>query len=139
MHLGTPSKRIYYPNQDENEEVMSFKAATDWYGNIVGKNLYKDYDLCFIVGTNNMPLPIYLLQFYQYSTGTDFSKLPNKMALEAGNLRLKNWRLLEKRLLLQTFIKQQDVFNVIGILKQHIFCIHLMRKLSRSLTQSSKI
>lgn len=47
---------------------MSFKAATDWYGNIVGKNLYKDYDLCFIVGTNNMPLPIYLLQFYQYST-----------------------------------------------------------------------
>ncbi|PWN73298.1 hypothetical protein [Bacillus paranthracis] len=100
---NTLKKGIYYPNEDENEEVMSFKAATDWYGNIVGKNLYKDYDLCFIVGTNNMPLPIYLLQFYQYSTGTDFSKLPDTMALEAGKFKIEKLETIRKAFVASDF------------------------------------
>ncbi|MCU5340130.1 hypothetical protein OCA10_13135 [Bacillus cereus] len=100
---NTLKKGAYYPNEDENEEVTSFKAATDWYGNIVGKNLYKDYDLCFIVGTNNMPLPIYLLQFYQYSTATDFSKLPDKMALEAGKFKIEELEIIRKAFVASDF------------------------------------
>ncbi|MEI2403846.1 hypothetical protein [Niallia taxi] len=75
---------VYIPKGEEEIEATQSHAAVDWYGNIVGKNTYKDYDICLIIGTHNMPLPVYLLQFVQYNPKIDVSGFPQKMELKSG-------------------------------------------------------
>ncbi|GGJ64425.1 hypothetical protein [Virgibacillus salexigens] len=86
---------VYIPKGEEDTEASQSYAAVDWYGNIVGKNTYKDYDICLIIGTHNMPLPVYLLQFVQYNPKLDVSRFPRKMELKSG--KFENEQLEEFR------------------------------------------
>lgn len=86
---------VYIPKGEKDIEASQAYAAVDWYGNIVGKNTYKDYDICLIIGTHNMPLPVYLLQFVQYNPKIDVSGFPQKMELKSG--KFENEQLEEFR------------------------------------------
>lgn len=86
---------VYIPKGDEDIDAKQSYAAIDWYGNIVGKNTYNDYDVCLLIGTRNMPLPVYLLQLVQYSPKLDVSGFPRIMELKSGrfeNERLESFR-----------------------------------------------
>lgn len=86
---------VYTPKEEEGIEASRAYAAVDWYGNIVGKNTYKDYDICLIIGTHNMPLPVYLLQLVQYNPKLDVRSFPKIMELKSGkfeNEKLEKFR-----------------------------------------------
>lgn len=48
---------------DYNDEDI----AINWYGNIIGKNEYSDFNKCWIIGTPNLPYEQYLIHYMQYS------------------------------------------------------------------------
>jgi hypothetical protein len=87
---------VYIPKGEEDIEAAQSFAAVDWYGNIVGKNTYKDYDICFLIGTHNMPLPVYLLQFVQYSPKLDVSDFPKIMELRSGKFEDERLEMFRK-------------------------------------------
>ncbi|MBF0705706.1 hypothetical protein IQ283_03735 [Alkalihalobacillus hwajinpoensis] len=93
----TLGEKIYIPNEESmEEEALQTIAAVDWYGNIVGKNTYREYDICMIVGTFNMPLPVYLLQFFQYNRQVDPTQLPDKLELESGHFKSEKFEEIRK-------------------------------------------
>lgn len=94
---------VYIPKGEEDIEATQSYAAVDWYGNIVGKNTYKDYDICLIIGTHNMPLPVYLLQFVQYSPNLNVSRFPQKMELKSGKFEDENLEAFRKAFLAADF------------------------------------
>lgn len=96
-------EKVYIPKGEENIDVTESYAAVDWYGNIVGKNTYRDYDICLIIGTHNMPLPVYLLQFVQYSPNLDVSVFPQKMELKSGKFEHEKLEAFRKAFLAADF------------------------------------
>lgn len=44
--------------------------AISWFGNLIGKNEYKDFDNVWIMGSPNIPLNNYLVQYMQYTGET---------------------------------------------------------------------
>lgn len=65
-HLPNTIKSIGDEEIDVTIELKDFKLAVNWYGNIVGQNKYSDFDMCHIIGTNNLPYPVYLIQYVIY-------------------------------------------------------------------------
>ncbi|MFJ7976651.1 hypothetical protein ACIQZI_13260 [Peribacillus sp. NPDC096379] len=49
-------------NDYKDEEI-----AINWFGNLIGKNLYKDFEQCWVVGTQHLPMETYPVQYLQYS------------------------------------------------------------------------
>lgn len=94
---------VYIPKGEEDIEAAQSYAAVDWYGNIVGKNNYKAYDICLILGTHNMPLPVYLLQFVQYSPNLNVSRFPQKMELKSGKFEDEKLEAFRKAFLAADF------------------------------------
>jgi hypothetical protein len=66
-HLPNTIKNIEDEEIDATIELKDYKLAVNWYGNIVGQNKYSDFDMCHIIGTNNLPYPVYLIQYAIYN------------------------------------------------------------------------
>jgi len=66
-HLPKAIKSIEDEEFDATIELKDYKLAVNWFGNIVGQNKYSDFDMCHIIGTNNLPYPVYLIQFAIYN------------------------------------------------------------------------
>ncbi|PIC63150.1 hypothetical protein CSV79_13115 [Sporosarcina sp. P13] len=94
---------VYTPTDDEDTNATHSDAAIDWYGNIVGKNTYKDYDICLLLGTHNLPLPVYLLQSVQYSPNLDVSIFPRVIDLKSGRFADDKLELVRKAFLAADF------------------------------------
>lgn len=65
---------VHIPKSEENL-LEECNVALNWFGNIVGQNQYSDFDTCFLVGTFNLPYPIYLLQYAFYNEIESFKGL----------------------------------------------------------------
>ncbi|MGZ0086366.1 hypothetical protein ACWNXI_12575 [Caldibacillus thermoamylovorans] len=44
--------------------------AISWFGNLIGKNIYRDFDNAWILGTPNIPNAHYLIHYMQYADKT---------------------------------------------------------------------
>lgn len=60
---------------ESDEDASNFQFAVNWFGNLVGKNSYGDYNYCHIGGTNNLPYPVYVLQYAFYNNIKSISTL----------------------------------------------------------------
>ncbi|MBO0999556.1 hypothetical protein IOC57_17635 [Bacillus sp. SD075] len=61
---------VHFPSADVEEgDNLDSSVAINWFGNIIVQNQYSEYNLCYIIGTNNLPYPVYLLQFDIYNDG----------------------------------------------------------------------
>jgi len=73
-------------NDYNNEEI-----AINWFGNLVGKNLYKDFNKCWIVGTPNIPLEAHVVDYFRYKGSDVLFKKGNTIEIQKG--RFKNTEL----------------------------------------------
>lgn len=67
--------KLHIPKIQDDKEVSTIEdcnIALNWYGNIVGQNQYSNFNTCLLVGTFNLPYPIYLLQYALYNDVESF-------------------------------------------------------------------
>jgi hypothetical protein len=53
-----------------DSDYSNQQYAISWFGNLIGKNEYKDFDNVWIMGTPNIALNNYLVQYMQYTGET---------------------------------------------------------------------
>lgn len=49
------------------DDYRKEQIAINWFGNIIGNNLYSEFDNCWIIGTPNIPYNEYILMYMFYS------------------------------------------------------------------------
>lgn len=86
VHIA-PDKALKEERYELNIEDVD--AAINWFGNIVGQNEYSEFDMCCIVGTFNLPYPVYILQYVLYN---DFEGFEN------WDLEIKRGKFIEPKL-----------------------------------------
>lgn len=67
MLLNQQEGIMVHVPESEEKALEECNVALNWFGNIVGQNQYSDFNTCFLVGTFNLPYPIYLLQYAFYN------------------------------------------------------------------------
>lgn len=50
-----------------NEKYTDQDYSINWFGNLIGRNDYSDFNQCWILGTPNIPYEQYLLQYMMYN------------------------------------------------------------------------
>ncbi|MCI3922505.1 hypothetical protein MO973_19930 [Paenibacillus sp. TRM 82003] len=68
--------------------------AINWFGNLIGKNHYDKFNVCWIVGTPNLPYEQYLIHYMQYS--------------RADSLGRKGLKIFNGRFANETFLNVQN-------------------------------
>jgi hypothetical protein len=65
-------KNVWKDKEDKkfDPDYSNQQFAISWFGNLIGKNEYKDFDNVWIMGTPNIPLNNYLVQYMQYKGET---------------------------------------------------------------------
>ncbi|MGG1514914.1 hypothetical protein ABE504_05845 [Paenibacillus oryzisoli] len=63
---------IFIGAEDENNFLGSKKVAVNWFGNVIGKNDWRDFDQCWILGTPNIPMETHVINMSQYSKKYDW-------------------------------------------------------------------
>lgn len=72
-------------NLDEMVKRQGINVEIEHFGNIVGKNDWRDYDQVWIVGTPNVPAPVYPLR-YAAAKGTTIPRTTIQMVRGSGKL-----------------------------------------------------
>jgi hypothetical protein len=52
---------------EDDDHYVDEQIAINWFGNVIGKNTYKDFNTCWILGKPNLPLESYLIHYMHYS------------------------------------------------------------------------
>lgn len=82
-HLPETKKNLQEENENESvTDLKDYKLAINWYGNIIGQNNYSEFNMCHIIGTNNLPYPVYLIQYAIYQELQSLNQFD--MTLEKG-------------------------------------------------------
>lgn len=70
--------KLHIPDLKEDDKegstLKDCNIALNWFGNIVGQNQYSNFDTCLLVGTFNLPYPVYLLQYALYNDIESFAQ-----------------------------------------------------------------
>lgn len=53
-----------------DEDYNNQQVAISWFGNLIGKNTYSNFNNIWVIGTPNLPLSNYLIHYMQYKNGT---------------------------------------------------------------------
>ncbi|MFP9126794.1 hypothetical protein [Niallia sp. BSM11] len=85
-NIGISGLNVHLPTKDEEVKMVDSRFAINWFGNIVGQNNYSDFDLVYIIATNNLPYPVYFLQYAIYN---GFNKLKDL------NLKVKKGKFVD--------------------------------------------
>lgn len=71
---------IHIPNEeDQNEEqpgTITKSFAINWFGNLNGKNEYRDFTQCWVIGTPNLSYGQYLMQSMMYTRKKNLGNKP---------------------------------------------------------------
>lgn len=54
-------------SEEKNISIQDERFAVNWFGNIIGKNEWRDFDQCWIIGTPNVPMETHVVNLAQYS------------------------------------------------------------------------
>jgi hypothetical protein len=60
----------------EGDDYHGENIAINWFGNVIGKNTYKDFNTCWILGKPNLPLEAYIIHYMQYSQTDTIGRKP---------------------------------------------------------------
>lgn len=63
-----------------NDEIL----CVNWFGNLIGKNTWKDFEQIWIIGTPNLPMELYFIKLCQ-TTGNEFSRTNLQMVSNGKN------------------------------------------------------
>ncbi|WP_350474266.1 hypothetical protein [Psychrobacillus psychrotolerans] len=78
---------IEFGEEKRQIERVKQSFAINWFGNIIGKNEYTDFSNCWIIGTPNIPLGQYPIQYMMYSKQKDLTN--KKLELIQGSFKNK--------------------------------------------------
>lgn len=63
-----PSEMIWVDKKEKDEpDYMGQEIAIAWYGNLIGKNTFREFTQVWLIGTPNIPYEQYPLQYMIYS------------------------------------------------------------------------
>ncbi|MGX1902024.1 hypothetical protein ACT3HK_11825 [Thermolongibacillus altinsuensis] len=57
-------------DKETDPEYKNQSYAISWFGNLIGKNTFADFDNVWVLGTPNIPLNHYLIHYMQYAQTT---------------------------------------------------------------------
>jgi hypothetical protein len=63
---------IFIGAEDDTQKHSGEKIAINWFGNLIGKNDWRDFDQCWILGTPNVPMETHVVNMAQYSKKYDW-------------------------------------------------------------------
>jgi hypothetical protein len=65
---------IFIGCEDESKGIKynNERFAVNWFGNLIGKNDWKDFDQCWVLGTPNIPMETHVINLAQYSGKFDW-------------------------------------------------------------------
>ncbi|NRF96121.1 hypothetical protein HQN89_35585 [Paenibacillus frigoriresistens] len=63
---------IFIGAEDEAHRYNGENIAINWFGNVIGKNDWRDFDQCWILGTPNIPMETHVINLAQYSNKNDW-------------------------------------------------------------------
>lgn len=72
------------------DDYISEQIAINWFGNLIGKNTYSDFNVCWIIGKPNLPLESYPIHFMQYAQLDHVGRKP--MTITQGKFKNEVFR-----------------------------------------------
>lgn len=63
---------IFIGAEEDNRTHSEQRIAINWFGNVIGKNDWRDFDQCWILGTPNIPMETHVINMSQYSKKYDW-------------------------------------------------------------------
>lgn len=54
-------------SENNSDKLITQRFAINWFGNLIGKNVYADFTQCWIIGTPNIPYEQYLIHYMMYA------------------------------------------------------------------------
>jgi hypothetical protein len=82
-------------DKEKKKEYQGQEIAVNWFGNIIGRNLWKDFNKCWVIGTPNLPMDTHILNLYQYSKKNDWKIGLGMVRVDTGKYQFEN-KSLEK-------------------------------------------
>jgi hypothetical protein len=80
---------VFVGSEDEENKYNNESYAVNWFGNLIGKNDWKDFNQCWIIGTPLLPMDTYILNMWQY-TGKINWKIGREVVKKEGVQQFKN-------------------------------------------------
>lgn len=80
---------VFVGSEDEENNYNNESYAVNWFGNLIGKNDWKDFNQCWIIGTPLLPMDTYILNMWQY-TGKMNWKIGKEVVKKEGVQQFKN-------------------------------------------------
>lgn len=77
-------------HSDIEQEIKSEEIIINWYGNLVGRNNYKDLNTCWLLGTPHMQFSDYVINFVQYAEKSTHRRSKQFHGGKFYNVDLKN-------------------------------------------------
>ncbi|WP_415803220.1 hypothetical protein, partial [Cytobacillus oceanisediminis] len=75
------------------DDYKNEKVAINWFGNLIGKNNYKDFSQCWIIGTPNIPIEAHLINYLQNSISG--AKIEGPVHIKKGRFKEDKYKLLQ--------------------------------------------
>ena len=61
------------------DDYTDEEVAINWFGNLVGKNTYRNFNQCWIIGTPNIPLETHIINHMNYSEANTVEEVKIKI------------------------------------------------------------
>ncbi|MBY3617992.1 hypothetical protein HGO21_00370 [Acinetobacter sp. CUI P1] len=80
---------VFVGSEDEENKYNNESYAVNWFGNLIGKNDWRDFNQCWVIGTPLLPMDTYILNMWQYSGNINW-KIGREIVKKEGVQQFKN-------------------------------------------------